>query len=238
MSCRCVQVLTSQSALEAPSAHLAWLPATRASCAPSTPKQRARDTLPAPPRAKGFTKHAGGGSPGPRTWTRRVLLPQPLPASRAAFRSNHRSLLRSASSPSPRGPAPQSSFPGGGPGAYPSTPNPAGSRSPPSPQRASHPQPGLRGAEATSADESRSARGGDSFGRSVPAPSRGGPGRAGRLRRAGPSTAAGFAGARRAPARLASPARWSASVRSLAGTPPSPGPGPPTSARDLLGIVV
>lgn len=75
------------------------------------------------------------------------------------------------------------------------------------PARASHPQPGLRGAEATSADESRSALCGDSFGRSVPAPSRGGPGRESRLHRAVPSAAAGFADARRAPARLASPAR-------------------------------
>lgn len=87
----------------------------------------------------------------------------------------------------------------------------------------SHPQPGLRGAKATSADESRSALCGDSFGLSAPAGSRGGPGRESRQRRAVPSAATGLAGGRRAPALLASPARQSVSVRRLAGTPPSPG---------------
>lgn len=58
-----------------PSAHLAWLPATRASCAPSSPKQSVGTRCQCLPLAKGFNQHSRGRSPGPRgPWTRRVHL--------------------------------------------------------------------------------------------------------------------------------------------------------------------
>lgn len=74
---RAVLVLPSQEAWEGqdPSVLLAWLPATRASCAPSPQQKGVGTGCRCQPRAKVCSWHAGARG----TWTSRVHLPSPSP---------------------------------------------------------------------------------------------------------------------------------------------------------------
>lgn len=219
-----VLVLPSQEAWEGqdPSVLLAWLPATRASCAPSPQQKGVGTGCRCQPRAKVCSWHAGARG----TWTSRVHLPSPSPPPAPPSAPTH------ITPPSRKSPStPLQSSGGRSQGrCFNSKPScvaeplpSASARTSPAPY-----SPGSTGLKLPGRPSAEMA-----LGEPVPAaapaacsePRR--PGRERRLLRAVWSvTAARLAGALRAPAQLAGPSRQLCTCAGSPVPPPQPEAGP------------